>query len=140
MMAASLVAAAQELPDGKGKEQVIKICSDCHEIGTVIGSRNTRIGWQRTVEDMVSRGAEGSEEDMAAVVDYLTRFFGKINVNTASAKEIQSFLGLPDKEAQAIVTYRERNGNFKGFEQLTQVPGVDGAKLQAKRSLIAFSL
>jgi len=138
--AASGQDAGSELPDGKGKEQVQKICSGCHEVSTVTGIRRTRIGWQTNVEEMVSRGAEGSDEDMEAVVGYLTRFFGKINVNTASAKDLQSFLGLSDKEAQAIVAYRQQNGNFKDFEQLKKVPGMDGEKLQAKRSQIAFSL
>ena len=45
-----------------------------------------------------------------------------------------------DKEAQAIMKYREQNGSLKNFEQLTKVPGLDVEKLQAKRSRIAFSL
>jgi len=129
-----------QLPEGKGKEAVKKICGDCHEIGTVIGSRRTRIGWQRSVEDMIARGAEGSDDDMEAIVDYLSGFFGKVNVNTASTSDLQSSLGIPDSEAQAIVAYRARNGNFKDFEQLKKVPGVNSERLQAKRAQIAFSM
>jgi competence protein ComEA len=129
-----------QLPDGKGKEAVERICTGCHEIGTVTGSRRTRIGWQRNVDDMIARGAEGSDEDMETVVDYLTAFFGKINVNTAASKELASFLGLSETEAQAIVSYRERNGKYKDFEQLRNTPGVSAEKLQAKRAQIAFSL
>ncbi|HLK63989.1 MAG TPA: helix-hairpin-helix domain-containing protein [Bryobacteraceae bacterium] len=143
LVGATLAAGGQDtldLPDGKGKEQVKKICAGCHEMSTVTGSRRTKIGWQQNVEEMISRGAEGSDADMEAVVDYLTKFFGKLNVNTASAKELQSFLGLSDEEAQAIVTYREQNGKLKDFEQLTKVPGTNVEKLRAKRSLIAFSL
>src|SRR5579863_1633997 len=108
-MSASGQNASVSLPEGKGREAVKKICSDCHEIGTVIGSRRTKIGWQRSVEEMITRGAEGSDEDMEAVVDYLTKFFGKVNVNTAAADDLQSSLGLPDSEAQAIVAYRDRS-------------------------------
>lgn len=77
---------------------------------------------------------------MAAVVQYLTTFYGKINVNTASTGDLESVLGLSGKEAQAIVAYREQNGKYKDFEQLTKTPGVSAEKLQAKRSQIAFSL
>ena len=144
LAAAAWLAAAQDvsddLPAGKGRDEVRKICSGCHEVGTVTGSRRTKIGWQQNVEEMVTRGAEGSGEDMEAVVEYLTKFFGKVNVNTAAAKDLQSFLDLSGQEAQAIVAYREQNGMFKDFEQLSKVPGIPAEKLQAKRSLIAFSL
>jgi len=129
----------ESLPDGKGKEALKTICTGCHEIGAVIGSRRTRIGWQRNVEEMVSRGAEGSEEDLQALIDYLTRFYGKVNVNTASAKEMESSLGLAPKQAEAIVAYRQQNGNYKSFPELEKTPGVDAAVLRALRSQIAFS-
>lgn len=129
-----------QLPDGKGKDALRKICANCHEIETVIASRRTRIGWERSVDDMISRGAEGSDEDMDAVVEYLTTFFGKINVNTASVRDLQESLGLSEKEAQAIAAYREQRGKFQDFDQLKNVPGVSGEKLQAKRSRIAFTL
>ena len=77
-------------------------------------------------------------EEMEAVVAYLTAFFGKVNVNTATAQELEKLLGLSGQEGQAIAAYRERNGKIKDFEQLKKVPGVDAAKLQEKRSRIAF--
>ena len=131
--------AQAELPDGKGKETMKKVCGNCHEVETVIASRRTKIGWERNVDDMVTRGAEGTDEELAAVMNYLTTFFGKINVNTASLQDLKS-LDFADKEAQAIMKYREQNGSLKNFEQLTKVPGLDVEKLQAKRSRIAFSL
>jgi competence ComEA-like helix-hairpin-helix protein len=144
IIAGALGAAGQTLPDklpeGTGKAVVKKVCTGCHEIGTVVGSRRTRIGWERNVDDMVSRGAEGSDEDMGAVVEYLTTFFGKTNVNTATAKDLQFALGFSDNEAQAIVALREQNGKFTDFEQMKKVPGIDLEKLQAKRPEIAFSL
>jgi len=131
---------SSQLPEGKGKDALRKICANCHEIETVIASRRTRIGWERSVDDMISRGAEGSDEEMDAVVEYLATFFGKINVNTASVEDMQKSLGLSGKDAQAIAVYREQKGKFKDFEQLKNVPGVNREKLQAKRSRIAFTL
>jgi len=144
LIAAAAVAAGQnksaQLPEGKGRDAVKTICTPCHEIGSVIGVRRTRIGWERNVDDMVSRGAEGSDEDLQAVIDYLATNFGKINVNTAAAKDLQTSLGMTEREAQAIVAYRQQNGKIKDFEQLKQVPGTDLEKLLAKRPQIAFSL
>jgi competence protein ComEA len=130
----------QELPDAAGKEIVMKACANCHEIETVIGSRRTRLGWQQSVDDMISRGAEGSREEMDAVVAYLTTYFGKVNVNAATAQDLEKALGLSEQEAQVIVAYREKNSKIKDFEELKKVPGVSAEKLQAKRGLIAFSL
>ncbi len=136
------IAAGQDkksnLPDGPGKEQLQRICSSCHELETVTAARRTKGTWQQTIEDMVDRGAEGSEEDMAAILSYLTTFYGRVNVNAASAEELEKSLGLSAKDAQAIVAYREQNGKINDFEQLKKIPGVDPDKLQAKRGWIAF--
>jgi competence ComEA-like helix-hairpin-helix protein len=140
----SMTVAGQEkestLPDGPGKESLVKVCSNCHEVETVTATRRTRIGWQQMTEDMIGRGADGSEEEMAAVVSYLTTFFGKVNINTASAQQLEKTLDFPAKEAQAIVAYREKNGKISDFEELRKVPGVSADKLQSKRPLIAFAL
>jgi competence protein ComEA len=136
-------AAGQEkvgpLPEAPALRLVQKTCASCHEIEAVIASRRTRVGWQQTVDDMVARGAEGSDEELAKITEYLVTYFGKVNVNTASAAEVERILGLSTAEAQAIAAYRERNGKFKDLEDLKKVPDVSAEKLQAKKGLIAFS-
>jgi competence protein ComEA len=128
------------LPEAKGKATLEKVCVGCHELDVVTASRRTKMGWQQNVDDMVSRGAEGSDQEMAEVVEYLTKYYGKMNINTATAQQLQEFLELSEKEAQAIIAYRDHNGNIKDFEQLKTVPGLSAEKLQEKRSLIAFTL
>jgi competence protein ComEA len=127
------------LPAGAGKEAVERSCTGCHEIDTVVTARRTRAGWREMVDDMTSRGATGSPEELASVVSYLTQFFGKINVNTAPAEEMAKFVGIAEKEAESIVEYRRSHGDFKNQEQLEKIPGVDAAKLHEKQNLIAFS-
>jgi competence ComEA-like helix-hairpin-helix protein len=140
----ALAVAGQEkkssLPEGQGKEATERVCANCHELETVTGARRTRIGWQRMVEDMVARGAEASDEDAAAIVAYLTAHYGKVNVNTATASELEKTLGLSVDEAKAIRAYREKSGKISDFEQLKRIPGVSAEKLDAKRPLIAFAL
>ena len=128
------------LPENKDKATLQKVCAGCHELDAVLASRRTAIGWRQNVDEMISRGAEGSGAEMDSVVAYLTKYFGKLNVNTASQQQLQEFLGFAEKEAQATVAYREHNGAIKDFEQLKTVPGVSAEKLQDKRALIAFTL
>lgn len=143
-LTALALAATQEKaagpPDAKGNATLEKICIGCHELDVVTATRRTKIGWQQSVDDMISRGAEGSDQEMAAVVEYLAKFYGKLNVNTATLQQLQEFLEFSEKEAQALIAYRDHNGNIKDFEQLKTVPGLSAEKLQEKRSLIAFTL
>jgi competence protein ComEA len=126
------------LPEGPAKEILQRVCSSCHELETVTSARRTQNDWQQTIEDMVARGAEGSDEDLAAILNYLTRYFGKVNVNAASTRELEKSLDFSASEAQAIVSYRERNGNIKDLDELKKIPGVSADKVQLKRAMIAF--
>lgn len=69
---------AQEpaLPDGPGKEVVVRVCSGCHDMGTTVSARGTEKDWQEVVELMVERGAQVTPEEAKAVVTYLAAHFG----------------------------------------------------------------
>ncbi|MDQ7091265.1 MAG: ComEA family DNA-binding protein [Methylococcales bacterium] len=59
-------------------------------------------------------------------------FATPVNVNTADAQTIASSLnGIGEKKAQAIIEYREKNGDFKTIDSLTEVAGI-GAKTVEK--------
>jgi competence protein ComEA len=126
----------QDLPDGPGKEVLQKLCQDCHELDVVIQDNRTKEAWKKTIAKMVDRGAEGTDEQFEAIVNYLAKNFGRINVNTAPAAEIASYLGFSAKEAGAIVQYREKNGAFKDWKDLKKVEGLDAAKVEAKKDHI----
>jgi len=103
--------------------------------------RLTREGWTEQVADMVDRGAEATEAQQAAVVDYLTQTFGKgskVHINTAPFEELRSVLGLTVEEAKAVLTYRKENGDFKSWQELQKVPGVDAKKIETKKELMVL--
>ena len=129
---------SSELPEGIGYAALLRACVGCHEIEVVTRTRDTEAGWQRMVELMVASGAELSEPEIADVTAYLAKYFGKVNVNKATAAQLEEALGLPEKEARAIVAYREQNGDIKNLDQLKSVPGVCPDKIQAKAAAIAF--
>ncbi len=130
--------AQTDLPDGPGKKTVEKICSNCHGLATVVGLRRTKAGWQSSVDEMAGRGAEGKDEEFDEVVEYLARYFGKVNVNAATSKELQDVLEIPVTEADAIVKFRTTNGAFKDLDSLQKVPDVDAKKLQERKDRIVF--
>ncbi|MFL6446685.1 MAG: c-type cytochrome [Bryobacteraceae bacterium] len=79
-------AGAQGLPEGKGKEQFERICRNCHPVDVATRTRHDKEGWAGVVEDMVARGAQGKQDDLKQVVDYLATNFGPNNpVGSASA-------------------------------------------------------
>jgi competence protein ComEA len=54
-----------------------------------------------------------------------------IPLNTATAEELDILPGIGPKTAQAIVEFREKNGNFTSPDDLLQVPGIGPKKLAA---------
>jgi competence protein ComEA len=61
---------------------------------------------------------------------------GPIDVNAATADELESLPGVGPSTATAIVTERERNGPFLDVDDLDRVPGIGPAKLEALRGLV----
>jgi competence protein ComEA len=131
-----------KLPEGPGKETMVRICGGCHGAEIVLGKRLDRDGWSQIVVNMIQRGAQGSDDEFADIVDYLTNTVSalpaRINVNKATSKELQARLDISDKEAEAILHYRDEKGEFKTIDDVKKVPGVDAAKIDAKKSLLAF--
>jgi competence protein ComEA len=62
-----------------------------------------------------------------------------VNVNTATAKEIAKKLeGIGEAKANAIVAYRNSNGEFKKAEDLLKVKGIGKETLEKNRHLITL--
>lgn len=47
-----------------------------------------------------------------------------VNINTATAQELQTLSGIGEKKAEAIITYRETNGSFQTIDDLKKVKGI----------------
>jgi competence protein ComEA len=137
-----LPARAQDLPDGPGKEVLSRVCTQCHGLDQIIELKQTKAEWSALVDTMVSYGAVAKDEEFDTIIDYLAKNFGKaaekIKVNKATAKEIETGLALTTKDAEAIVQYRQKNGDFKNLQDLLKVTGVDGKKIEAAKDKIDF--
>ncbi len=60
----------------------------------------------------------------------------KVNLNTASAQELDNLPGIGKAIAQAIVEYREEKGAFQTIQQVMEVEGVGEKTFEAIRDLI----
>ena len=60
----------------------------------------------------------------------------KVNINTATAKELQALDGVGHTVAERIVHYREEHGPFKRGEDLKKVEGVGAALWERNRERI----
>lgn len=142
---APFASAQSKLPDGPGKALVERTCKKCHAIENITRVRLTPERWGEVIDDMISRGAEGTDEEFDQMVEYLAKNFGrskappadaktsasqKISVNKATAKDLAAGLGLSAEDAEAIVRYREKNGDFKEWQDLKKVPGIDTKKIE----------
>jgi len=129
------------LPDGPGKDVMVKACGTCHEGRRAASVRLTREGWAAVIEDMQKRGARVSEQEFPVVLDYLaTHFLGEalqpLNLNTASQIDLEAAGGLLRREAAAVIRYREQNGRFKTLDDLKNVPGLDFKKIDSRRDAL----
>jgi hypothetical protein len=68
---------AQDLPDGVGKDLVMTVCTQCHELTRITSKKRTKEEWNDTVDKMATRGARASDEEFETIVTYLTKYFGK---------------------------------------------------------------
>ena len=66
------------LPDGPGKEIVLNICTQCHDLQRVRRQRTNAEGWGETLDAMLNEGAPLSEQDLPVVLRYLARNFGPL--------------------------------------------------------------
>jgi competence protein ComEA len=140
LSAAPAVVSAQ-LPDGPGKDAVIKVCGACHQPERAASVRLTRDGWNEVLADMVKRGAKASDAELAQMLDYLsTHFLGEaprpLNVNRATQIELEMVGGLGRKEAAAVMTFLDKNGPCKDLTELKKVPGLDYKKIEARKDYV----
>ena len=129
----------EQQPSAEAKDAATfrAICGACHAPSLVEGLR-TEPEWKDEIDQMIKIGARGTEEQLQAIMRFLIRTLTKVNVNTAEARQLAPILDVNDSVADAIVKRRTAKGPFKTIEDLERVPGLDAAKLEARRDRLLF--
>jgi competence ComEA-like helix-hairpin-helix protein len=136
--------AQKDFPEAPAKEYVTRICLQCHEPAQLLSQKKSESDWKSTVARMAQKGVPAPSEQYDAVAAYMAKYFGKeedhtkINMNKAKADEIVAAIGLTPDEANALVAYREKHGEYREWGEMLVVYGVDGRKLEANKDKMSF--
>jgi competence ComEA-like helix-hairpin-helix protein len=140
-------AAAPPMPDGPGKQFILMQCTACHQPDHFTKYHHTSEEWQVIIARMGTRVPGATKPDLDAVLKYFVTNYpkveapedaNKVNMNKATAKDLETRLDLAASEAEAIVHYRETHGDFKEWRDMLIIYGVDGKKIQARQERMAF--
>jgi cytochrome c5 len=63
------------LPDGPGKEALLNVCTQCHDLQRVRRERLSAEGWSEILLAMLNEGAPLTDKDFATVLRYLAKNF-----------------------------------------------------------------
>lgn len=134
LSATSIASAQDSLPDGHGKELVERMCVGCHGVETVIAVNMPESLWASTVDNMVARGAAGTEEEIDILIDYLTENFGAEEASSIGAGEtqytgVEQFAVRPNSAETEWRTYGH-SSNSQRFSPLTEINPYNVSRLK----------
>lgn len=82
-----------------------------------------------TVGEQQAAAAVGGAESSAVTTPGAGSSSGLVNINTASAAELQTLSGIGPSMAQSIIDERTKNGAFASVDDLMRVSGIGEKKL-----------
>jgi len=135
---------SREMPEGQGKQIILRECTACHLPDHFTKYQHTPEEWQAIVIRMGTRVRAATKDELDTVTKYLAINYpkvevaGKINVNKAKAADLQAQFLLTPEEADAVVKYRERHGEFREWGEMLAIYGVDGRKIEAAKDRMSF--
>ena len=62
----------------------------------------------------------------------------KINLNTATAEELQTLEGVGEKKAEQIIAYREAHDGFKKLDEIKEVSGIGAKRFETLQDKITI--
>jgi len=123
------------LPPGEGRDLVLSSCNTCHNLKVVVHARKDSAGWEKSVNDMIQRGAQLFPEEIDPITAYVSKDFGLsvpklVNVNTASREDLEKLPNFKPDLVARILYARTKAGNFKNAEELRRALGMEKSEFQ----------
>jgi len=103
------------LPDGSRIEAAVQAAG-----GFLPGAEQDQVNLAEPLKD-------GEQVEIPGIIDISHVNAGRVNINTATAEELDALPGIGPTTAQAIVDYRLQNGNFQVVQEIQNVPGIGPA-------------
>src|SRR5687767_5062425 len=90
---------------------------------------------------MVSLGAKASDDELKLITEYLSEHFKgdaarPLNLNSATAIQLESVAGLLRKEAAAWIAHRSKAGPCKSIDDFKKIPGVPYKKIAERKDYL----
>jgi competence protein ComEA len=124
-----------------GDERVINVIEKAG--GLKEGADETKVNFaQRVTDEMVLYipliGEEGANMTISTGTNPTATSKGeeKININMASAEELQNLPGIGPSKAEAIIAHRENSGLFQTIDDLKLVAGIGDKTFEKLQELI----
>jgi cytochrome c5 len=67
----------KQLPEGKGKPLVQRICTACHSLDRILITKGDEDLWTELLDQMISEGAEIEDDEYDTLLEYLATNFGR---------------------------------------------------------------
>jgi competence protein ComEA len=99
--------------------------------GFIPGAEQESINMAKPLED-------GQQIDVPGIVDTSHINAGRVNINTATATELDALPGIGPTTAQSIVDYRLQNGPFQAIQDIQNVPGIGPATFDGIKDYITI--
>jgi hypothetical protein len=147
----SASSSASDLPPGEGKAIVERTCVSCHALKVVTAKRASKEQWSTLVDQMISRGADLSDDEVEIVVDYLAKNFGPtkepdgaeknhsqsglVNTNQGTASLLTGIPltgtpGISRDQFASNMPYRNRNSSLKEWQYLSKLLGIEVREIE----------
>jgi hypothetical protein len=130
------------LPDGSGKELVVKHCAGaCHEMQRIEESQGTRNEWMARIRRMIRRGAVIPPESFEPLATYLAAALPpRVRSQATTASPIAVTLG--EAAVRPIQTWVRVGGTLQGDAQtiLVALSAPDAALVKAGQRVRAFAM
>lgn len=125
--------------DPADAKAVAAVCTACHSSAQFLTAARPYLRWEQTMQDMLDRGAQGTDEQLDHVLSYLVKNITIVNVNSSPPDQLGMTLQIPSTVADDIVARRTAHP-FTNVDELKAVKGVNLDVIQrlAAKKLIAF--
>lgn len=101
------------------KNEIEKLKKDLTTTQTVTKYIEKECSCPDTINDACMKKADTTKkEETKASKD------NKVSINTGTLEELQTIPGIGESKAQAIIEYREKNGNFNAIEEIKNISGI----------------
>ncbi len=129
------------VPIGATIDDIIKLC------GGVTNQASKNINLVYEINQNVTIVIKGSNSlegvdiikdagDVTIISDEGGLINGKVNINEATYEELLLLPGVGESTANAIISFRTKNGAYKNIEDIMLVPGIKEAKYSSLKDLI----